>query len=273
MRGRLRAVGHASLIVRRRDIETEPRPQGGRFAEVKMVPFAVPRPFASVLGIYCLNTSDRLVVLTYDDGPNPVATPRVLDELAAHGAKATFFMLAEQARQHPLIVRRVAAEGHEIALHGHSHASLLTMSTRAASSAIRGAKSELEDIAGVRVRLYRPPYGHHTNAQALAIAAAGLGLVLWSGDGFDWVDDAPEAIAQRAAASLFPGCILLLHDHRGDPETLEPGQELPRFDRGEVTRLLLERMASEDYAAPTLSDALSRYQPVRSMARQRMRMP
>lgn len=266
-------MSHGSLIVRRRDIETFPRPTGGRFAEVRMVPFAVPALFSAPLGIYCLNTSERIVALTYDDGPHPEHTPAILDELAARSARATFFMLTREARLHPHIVSRVAAEGHEVALHGEDHASLLTMSARRASRTIRRAKSELEDIAGARVRLYRPPYGHHTNAQALAVAAAGLRLVVWSGDAVDWIHDDPQAIAGRASANLFPGCILLLHDNRADPETLEEGKELPRFDRALVTRLLLDHMEREGYSSPTLSVALATYQPVRSMARERMRPP
>lgn len=265
------AMGHRSLIVRRRDIETFPRPVGGRFAEVRMVPFSVPVPFSSPLGIYCVNTPQRIVALTYDDGPHPEHTPAILDELARHSARATFFMLTREARKHPGVVRRVVADGHEVALHGEDHASLLTMSARTASATIRAAKTELETIAETRVRLYRPPYGHHTNAQAVALAAAGLSLVVWSGDAFDWVDDTPEAVAGRAAANLFPGCILLLHDNRGDPETLLEGQSLPTFDRAAVTRLLLEHMAREGYVSPTLSAALSEFQPVRSMARERMR--
>jgi peptidoglycan/xylan/chitin deacetylase (PgdA/CDA1 family) len=263
-------MARGTLIVRRRDIETDPRPVGGAFADVRMVPFSVPGPLARPLGVFCLNTADPVCVLTYDDGPHPEHTDGILDALAEHGATATFFILTREARRHPDVVRRIAAEGHDVALHGADHTSLLTMGTLQAARTLRTAKRELERIAGTRVRLYRPPYGQNTMAQGIALALVGLHPVQWSGDAFDWVDDDPAAVADRARAALFPGCVMLLHDNRGDPETLLPDQRLPAFDRAEVTRDLLARMDRDGLSSISLSEALRRYQPVRSMARQRM---
>ncbi|WP_258934112.1 polysaccharide deacetylase family protein [Nesterenkonia pannonica] len=112
-----------------------------------------------------MDTADRAVALTYDDGPHPEHTPRILDVLADHQASATFFVLTPAARAHPGILRRMLDEGHRIGLHGADHRSLLTMSTRAAVRAVAKAKDELEQLAGAPVTLYRPPYGHHTPAR------------------------------------------------------------------------------------------------------------
>lgn len=263
------SAGPRSLIVRRRDIESDPRPTGGTFAGAQWLPFAVPEALAGALGVFCVDTTDPVVGLTYDDGPHPIHTPAILNELASHQAQATFFVLARQARAFPDVTRRIVAEGHEIALHGNDHRSLLTMSTRDAAGMIRSCTREVEDIAQATIRLYRPPYGAHTPRQALAIRRLGLDVVLWSGDGLDWLDDAEEAIAERAVNSTFRGGILLLHDDRGDPETLSPDEAAPAFDRGRATALILAGLADRGLAPTTVSDLLRSRAAVRSLAKDR----
>ena len=258
-----------SLIVRRRDIESVPRPPGGRFAESRWLPVPVPERLSGALGIFCADTTDALVALTYDDGPHPVHTPAILDALARHGSHATFFVLARQARAHPDIVQRIVAEGHELALHGDDHRSLRTMSHRAGLDMIRACAREVGDIGGARVRLYRPPYGAHTPRHALAIRRLGMEVVLWSGDGLDWVHDEEAAIAARALDSAFPGGIILMHDDRGDPETLAEHETAPAFDRGQVTSLLLDGLESRGLHAVTVGALLEGRAAVRSIAKGR----
>ncbi len=259
-----------ALLVRRWDIESTPRPAGGGFAPRSVLPIPLPHGIMSLVSVYCVNTKDRVFSITYDDGPHPENTPRVLDVLARFGVKATFFVLAREAEKYPALVQRAVAEGHEIGLHGYDHRSLLTMSTRAAMAEIRRARKIVEDIAGTPVRLYRPPYGEHTLFQGMAIRMMGLENVTWSGGTTDWLHDDEDVLADRAIATVFTGGILLLHDARGDPETMAPGEVFPTFDRGRVSELVLETLIADGYRTLTVSKLLAGFQNVRSVSRDRM---
>ncbi len=258
-----------ALVVRRRDVDSG-SPPAGAFRRVAFGRGLLPPVLTRDLGTFCVDTTARVYSLTYDDGPDPRSTPGVLDTLARHGARATFFVLSGPARRHPALVRRILDEGHELALHGRDHRSLLTMSDREAVATVRDARAEVEDVAGLPVRLYRPPYGEHTMGQARGVRRLGLELTIWSGRAFDWVDDAPQAVADRAVAAVFPGAVLLLHDTRADPETLRPGERLPAFDRGDVLERILAATRADGYAEATTGELLARHRAVKSLARERM---
>lgn len=258
-----------SLIVRRRDVESMPPPRGGVFAELAVMRVPLPAVVADHFGIYCVDTTDPVIALTYDDGPHPHDTPRILDELASTGSRATFFVLSAQVERHPAIARRILADGHEVALHGLDHRSLLTMDDRAALRHVRQARDRVEQVLSRPVRLYRPPYGEHTARQARKIARLELDIVIWSADSMDWKPDTEERIADRALASVFPGGIVLLHDNRGDPETLEAGAG-PAPDRVAVLRRVLAGLDARGYRTCTVGVMLDTYPKVRSWARERM---
>jgi peptidoglycan-N-acetylglucosamine deacetylase len=259
-----------TVVVKRGDIQGHTPPPGGDFARRSLVPRALAPLTSRVLGIHCVDTTERVLALTYDDGPHPEHTPRLLDALAARGARATFFVLAGPATRHPDLIRRIVDEGHELALHGADHRSLLTMKPRAAVEAIARAREAVEAVSGTRLRLLRPPYGHHTPLQAWLLHRAGWRLVIWSSDGLDWIDDAPEHIVDRAWRAVFPGAILLLHDDRADPETLRAGEALPAFDKAAVATSLLDLAAHEGYRTLTVSELLEERSPVLSGSRERM---
>jgi peptidoglycan/xylan/chitin deacetylase (PgdA/CDA1 family) len=151
------------------------------------------------------------VVLTFDDGPDPDATPAVLDALAAGGVHAVFFLVGEQVEAHPEIARRIADDGHAIALHGYRHVEHEELGAEARADLERGAGA-IVAATGVEPRLFRPPYGRFSEASYTAARELGLTPVYWSGWGFDWEPIPADRIAETAIRDLTPGTILLLHD-------------------------------------------------------------
>ncbi|HEY7009711.1 MAG TPA: polysaccharide deacetylase family protein [Jatrophihabitantaceae bacterium] len=153
------------------------------------------------------------VALSFDDGPHPVSTPRFLDTLAAHDVCATFFVLGSQVAAHPAVARQIVDAGHEIAAHGWTHRSHLRRGPRDVANDLRRAVDIVEDVTGVRVRYWRPPYGIATGASLLAARHCGLRPVWWTVAGADWTAQAtPESVRGAVLAGLRDGGTVLLHD-------------------------------------------------------------
>lgn len=150
--------------------------------------------------------------LTFDDGPDPDATPAVLDALDSAGAQATFFMLGEQVMRHRALAREVAERGHEIALHGFEHRPHDDLSPREARDDLARGVGALEAATGRRPRLHRPPWGRLTEPSLAACEALDLRPVLWSAWGLDWETVPAERIADLVCRDLGEGTIVLLHD-------------------------------------------------------------
>ncbi|MFD4985569.1 polysaccharide deacetylase family protein [Streptomyces sp. NPDC058372] len=153
------------------------------------------------------------VALTFDDGPDPLSTPHFLRVLDVLSVRATFFVLGSRVERHPELGRRMAAAGHELAVHGWEHdRPWLPRPGRDAAELARAAAA-VHRIAGRRPLWYRPPYGILTGGRWAAARRAGLRPVLWSAWGRDWTASAtPRGVVAEAASRLGPGGTLLLHD-------------------------------------------------------------
>lgn len=153
------------------------------------------------------------VALTFDDGPDPLSTPRFLGLLAARRIRATFFLLGREAQRSPDLVREIAAAGHEIGIHGWLHRPLLLRGLRATYDDFARARDIVADITGHQPILFRPPYGVMSTAAHIAARRLSLTPVLWTCWGEDWTARAtPESIHQRVTADLDGGGTILLHD-------------------------------------------------------------
>jgi len=153
------------------------------------------------------------VALTFDDGPDPLSTPRFLDELDRLGWRATFFMLGDMARKAPSLAAEVARRGHEVAVHGDVHRSHLLRRPGEVAADLARATDTIAEATGRRPVWLRPPYGAVSAGTLKAARALSLRLVLWSGWGRDWRSAAtPASVAAEVLADLRPGATILLHD-------------------------------------------------------------
>lgn len=161
------------------------------------------------------------IALTFDDGPDPEWTPRVLDVLAAHRARATFFVVGRLAVAHADLVRRAAAEGHEIGMHLFSHTRGVTSDDARFSAELAESISALAEILGHAPRWLRFPYGDRGTQSPRALGAKGVDVAHWTFSSHDSFEPRPREVVERVRRLLRPGAIVLLHDCMADWETTD----------------------------------------------------
>ncbi|WP_225729755.1 MULTISPECIES: polysaccharide deacetylase family protein [unclassified Nocardia] len=223
-------------------------------------------PLAAGVGSVQLVRVDRpTVVLTYDDGPEPGSTEPVLAALADAGVTATFFVLVRRAMEQRALLNDVLAAGHEIGLHGYDHIRLTTLPATQVYRRTRDARRQLEDLCGRPVRWFRPPYGAQIASTWTAIRAAGLTPVVWSRFAGDWVDEDVRKLAGQALEGIGDGDVLLLHDGFANAADGADDGPAPTFDRGALSRLVLDGLAERGLAAASLGDALAHGSSVRNI--------
>lgn len=221
---------------------------------------AVRRAGAPVGSVEAVRTAAPEVVLTFDDGPDPVGTPAVLAALAAHGASATFFVLLTRVRRHPELLEQVRAAGHEVALHGADHQPLTRFTHAEALRRTAAARAELEALTGDRVRWFRPPYGAQTPSTWLAARRAGTTPVLWGPTTWDWRDVGQDERVAKAQQGVHAGAVVLAHDAFADETdgADASGGPLvaPRVDRGDLVDRVLSAYAARGLRARSLGEVL-----------------
>lgn len=181
------------------------------------------------------------VALTFNDGPDPDVTPRVLDLLQAAHAKATFFIVGERAAAHPDLVRRIVAEGHELASHTQTHRRLTGLDVATIREELTGPREVADRLGLTMSSWFRPPEGRWDDAVLQAASEEGMRLALWTNIGPQQLT-AP-LLARRALSAARPDAVLLLHDAR--PESVE------------ALELILAGLADKGLQAVTLSQLSS----------------
>ncbi|WP_312651189.1 polysaccharide deacetylase family protein [Proteiniclasticum sp.] len=161
---------------------------------------------------------DKDIAFTFDDGPDPRYTPQLLDLLKQHRIKATFFVLGEKAKANPDIIRRIVDEGHVIGLHANKHIGAPFRSYKAMKDDFHNSLDILKNM-GVRIHLYRPPWGLVNVVSRKFIREYKFAPILWSIHASDWSRYCNEEHIEKVLTQkVKPGDIVLLHDGRGAKE-------------------------------------------------------
>lgn len=157
--------------------------------------------------------SGNYIAMTFDDGPHPQNTPRLLDILRARNVKATFYVIGRSVDLYPQVVRRTVAEGHEVGNHTHTHRLLSKLGDSDVRSELVRCRDAVRRAAGVDMRTMRPPYGGLLQRQRqLVHAEFGYPTILWSVDPLDWKRPGPGVVTSRILGAANPGAIILSHD-------------------------------------------------------------
>jgi peptidoglycan-N-acetylglucosamine deacetylase len=213
--------------------------------------YATMAPGSQLYGRTLTHGSDpSQMALTFDDGPNDPHTLHLLDVLAKHNAKATFFLIGKYVRQRPDIARAIAAAGHEIGNHTDSHPNLVLVSAARLRQELADCNKALEDALGTKITLFRPPFGGRRPNVVRTARTMGLTPVMWSVTGYDWSAKSAAEIVGKVSGQVdsrrkAQGEIVLLHDGGH----LAFGTD--RTFTVEATRLLLQRYSAQKFVTAT----------------------
>jgi peptidoglycan/xylan/chitin deacetylase (PgdA/CDA1 family) len=158
-------------------------------------------------------SDDESIHLTFDDGPHPIATPFILQELKRRGIKATFFLLGQNVQKFPDLVRQIHEDGHQIGNHSLSHTNLLLKSKKCVQAEILGASTILQKTIGAHSSFFRPPYGYFDWRTMNVLRFLGMTCVLWNVDSKDYKLKSAVDISRRVIMKTGKGSILLFHDN------------------------------------------------------------
>jgi peptidoglycan/xylan/chitin deacetylase (PgdA/CDA1 family) len=185
--------------------------------------------------------SNKVIYLTFDDGPSAGHTRRILARLDEYEAKATFFQVGEAATAHPELTRAVVERGHALGNHSWSHRDLRHLSRRKVGQQITRTSTALEKISGRPITCMRPPYGAKNARVMSVIRSTKLAMKLWDIDPRDWKKPGASAIAKRVISRADPGDVVLMHDGGGN-----------RSQTVNALKRILEALEKKEYRFETL---------------------
>lgn len=161
-----------------------------------------------------VQTNEKTVALTFDDGPDPATTPAVLENLAKHDVKATFFVVGQRSQAHPQLLKSISAAGHELGNHSYSHPDFNRISGPEIRTEITQTNKIIEKITGQQPVLFRPPGGYLSNEMIRITQEEKVKVAYWSWetDSKDWRNNNSKSIADYVTSHIAPGQIIILHD-------------------------------------------------------------
>lgn len=195
--------------------------------------------------IWEVPTSQKLIALTFDDGPSPTFTPQIINLLNKNKAKATFFVTGKQAEKFPELIKLTASQGHSIGNHMYQHQLISRLSLEALIDDLSRANKIIFDLTGTAPHFFRPPDGYYDETIVKAAEALNYQVVIWtwSQDTRDWSGISAAKISERVIDNAKPGDIILLHDQGGD-----------RSNTVEALEIILSALTKEGYKFVTLDE-------------------
>ncbi|MCX2979641.1 polysaccharide deacetylase family protein [Halieaceae bacterium IMCC14734] len=198
---------------------------------------------------------EKVVALTFDDGPNPPHTQALLRELESAQVSATFFMKGANAEAFPELVRAVAAAGHEVGNHSFYHRPMLALGSAAYVEELQRTNRALESALGYLPHLFRPPYGLQGIGLTNALKKLELRSIAMGVHGSDWSEKDAGLITDAILADIKPGAIVLLHD--GHADVADPDAQDSRAATVAATRALIVALRADGYRFLTVSELLA----------------
>jgi peptidoglycan/xylan/chitin deacetylase (PgdA/CDA1 family) len=192
----------------------------------------------------------RQLALTYDDGPNDPHTLRLLEVLAKHDVRATFFLIGRYVRQHPEIAREIVKAGHVVGNHTFGHPLLIFKSATEIREELSDCRAALQDAIGEHSNLFRPPFGGRRPAVLRIARELGLVPIMWNVTGFDWNAPPSAVIEQKVSKQIRGGDVILLHDGGHKQIGADRAQTVLATDR------LITKYKSEAYEFKTIPEMM-----------------
>ena len=208
-------------------------------------PTPTPTPKATAVAKDPSLEGKKLIAITFDDGPNPKTTPKLLDMLKQKGVKATFFMLGSRASAYPNIVKRIYEEGHTLGSHTYSHKDLKKLSDADVTAESQKTIDAIQAACGQSPIVARPPYG---SSDERVRGILNMPIVLWNIDPNDWKDRDANIVAQRIISKAKPNSIILLHDIY--PTSVEAaGKVIDELRRQGYTFVTVDQLIIQKYGS------------------------
>lgn len=192
------------------------------------------------------STTEKILSLTFDDGPDEIMTPKVLDVLKQYNIKATFFLIGEKVLQHPQIVERIISEGHIVGNHTHSHKTTFPLScAKMVDEELQNCSNAIAEVSSRQPKLFRPPFGVTNPIIGCIVRQKGLDSVGWSIRSLDTISRrSREEVCLGVVKQLHPGAVILLHDRCNDADIL--------------LRMLIPKIIEKKYKFTTIDNLIQK---------------
>ncbi|MDB9527788.1 polysaccharide deacetylase family protein [Oscillatoria sp. CS-180] len=208
-------------------------------------------------GVYKVQTTEKIVALTFDDGPDPRYSAQIGQILADAGAKGTFFVMGRHVEQYPDVVRTLIEQGHELGNHTWSHPSLRMMTPQAIRTELESTDQLLRELGYTKTIPFRSPYGHSLFILPHVLKQRQQPNVLWTVQMNDWKPEDPDVMMDLLAPEFENGAIILMHDGDGESEGADRSNTILLVQR------ILDKYQAQGYRFVTVSELLANGRPQR----------